>query len=198
MLQEVYGEFVLPYSTARRWYKLFKNRRHTISNEGGPSAPITALMEENSNSAAVIVREDRRITLRSLWNLENFTGFHSQPIIFCKTADSRRTGRLHAIEDCGTGRSRVSFNSNHCWWNLATSFWSWEQTAKLCVEISITNPQKAKAVSSAGKVMVISFFILMEWFISMSYLHTNSNWLSFTTEMSWKFCKVLSDVKVYV
>ena len=64
MLQEAYGEFVLPYSTGRRWYKLFKEGRQSISKEGGPGAPVTALKEENSNTAAVIVREDRRITLR--------------------------------------------------------------------------------------------------------------------------------------
>ena len=34
--------------------------------EGGPGAPISALKEENSNTAAVTVREDRRITLRTL------------------------------------------------------------------------------------------------------------------------------------
>ena len=33
-------------------------------------------------------------------------------------------------------------------------------------------PKKAKVVSSTGKVTVISFFILVEWFFSMSYLHT--------------------------
>ena len=61
MLQEAYGEFVLPYSTSRRLYKLFKDGRQSISKEGGPGAPVTALKEENSN--AVMVREDRRITL---------------------------------------------------------------------------------------------------------------------------------------
>ena len=66
MLQEAYGEFVLPYSTARRWYKLFKEGRQSISKEDGPGDPVTALKEVNSNTAAVIVREDRRITLRSL------------------------------------------------------------------------------------------------------------------------------------
>ena len=66
MLQKAYGEFVLPYSTARRWYKLFKEGRQSISNEAEPGAPVTAFKEENSNAAVVIVREDRRITLRSL------------------------------------------------------------------------------------------------------------------------------------
>ena len=65
-LQEAYGEFVLPCSTARRWYKLFKEGRQSISKEGGPCTPITALKEENINTAAVIVREDQRIILRSL------------------------------------------------------------------------------------------------------------------------------------
>ena len=55
MLQEAYGEFVLPYSTARRLYKLFKEGRQSISKEGGPGAPVTALKED---TAAVIVREE--------------------------------------------------------------------------------------------------------------------------------------------
>ena len=77
-----------------------------------------------------------------------------------KTVDSQ-TGRLHAIEDYGTGRSRVSFESNHCWWNLAISFWSWEQTAKLCVEISITNSQKKqKWFLLQGKLWSSIFFYI--------------------------------------
>ena len=63
LLEIAYREFVLPYRTARRSYKLFKERRQSISKEGGPDAPVTALKEKNSNTAAVIVREDRRITV---------------------------------------------------------------------------------------------------------------------------------------
>ena len=45
-LQEASGEFVPPYSTARRWYKLFKEGRQSISKEGGPGVPVTAFKEE--------------------------------------------------------------------------------------------------------------------------------------------------------
>ena len=87
------------------------------------------------------------------------------------TADSRTTGRSHAglleIEDYGTGRSRVSFKSNHYWWNMATQFWSWEQTAKLLWKSPSPTPKKATVVSSAGKVMVISFFYID----GMAYQH---------------------------
>ena len=48
MLKEAYGELVLPYSTARRWYKLFKEGRQSIIMEDGPGAPVTALNEEKS------------------------------------------------------------------------------------------------------------------------------------------------------
>ena len=68
-----YGEFVLPYSTARRCYKLFKEARPSISKEGGPGAKVTALKEENINTAAIIGREDRRITLRSLSEILNIS-----------------------------------------------------------------------------------------------------------------------------
>ncbi|PSN36277.1 hypothetical protein C0J52_19943 [Blattella germanica] len=40
-----------------KWFKLFKEGRQSISKEGGP--------EENINTATIIVREDRRITLRA-------------------------------------------------------------------------------------------------------------------------------------
>ena len=43
----------------------FKEGRQSISKEGGPGTPVTALVEENINTA-VVVRKDRRIILRSL------------------------------------------------------------------------------------------------------------------------------------
>ncbi|GBM72855.1 hypothetical protein AVEN_259241-1 [Araneus ventricosus] len=63
MLQEAYEESALPYSTARRW---FKEGRQLISKEGGPGVSVTALTNVNINTAAVIVREERRIALRDL------------------------------------------------------------------------------------------------------------------------------------
>lgn len=70
MIQEASGECVLSYSPARRWFKMFKEGRQSISKEGGPGAPVT---EQNINTAAVIVREDRRITLRSLSEVLNIS-----------------------------------------------------------------------------------------------------------------------------
>ncbi|GBN98575.1 hypothetical protein AVEN_236186-1, partial [Araneus ventricosus] len=61
---EAYGESVLPYSIARRWFKMFKEERELISKESGPNAPVTTLMEVNINVAAAIAREDHRTTLR--------------------------------------------------------------------------------------------------------------------------------------
>ena len=63
MLQEACGVFGLPYGTARKLFKMFKEGRHSISKEGRPGAPVTALKEENINTAVVIVRENQRITL---------------------------------------------------------------------------------------------------------------------------------------
>lgn len=57
---------VLPYSIAKTWCRLFKEVRQSTSKEGGPEVPVTALTEVNINTAAAIVREDRRITLQAL------------------------------------------------------------------------------------------------------------------------------------
>ena len=46
-----------------------------------------------------------------------------------------------------------------------------QQSSVLKSPSSLT-PKKAKVVSSAWEVIVISFFTLMECFIRMSYLHT--------------------------
>ncbi|GBM93646.1 hypothetical protein AVEN_191661-1 [Araneus ventricosus] len=66
MLHEAYEESVLPHSTARRWFKMFKEGRQSISKEGGRSVSVTALTKVNINTAAVIVREESGITLRDL------------------------------------------------------------------------------------------------------------------------------------
>lgn len=59
----------LSYSIAqlRGWYHVFKEGRQlSISKEDGSATPVIALTEENINTAAVIVREDHKITLRCL------------------------------------------------------------------------------------------------------------------------------------
>ncbi|PSN49475.1 hypothetical protein C0J52_12166 [Blattella germanica] len=57
MLQEVYEGFVIPHCTARRWFKLFKEAKQSISKEGGPGVPFIALTEETINTAAVIGKD---------------------------------------------------------------------------------------------------------------------------------------------
>jgi hypothetical protein len=42
MLQQAYGEDVLPQSTAFRWFKQFKEGRDSMRKQGGPGAPATA------------------------------------------------------------------------------------------------------------------------------------------------------------
>lgn len=63
-------------STARRWFKMFTGERQWISNNGGPGTLITALMEENINTAAVTVTE------RS-WNNVKSTIKYTQNSIAC-------------------------------------------------------------------------------------------------------------------
>ena len=188
MSQEAYGEFVLPYSTARRWYKLFKEERQSISEEGGPGAPVTALKEENSNTAAVIMREDRRITLRSLSEMLKISlSTHMlvteklntrcvcarwvPKLLIPKQQDVCMQLKIMVQEDPQFLSKVITADET---WLHHFDLESKQQSSEW-KSLSSPTPKKAKAVSSAGKVMVISFFILMEWFISMSYLHTNSN-----------------------
>jgi len=63
-LKQTYGESALPRATVFRWFKEFKEGRVSCVKQGGPGVSASAVTETNINTAAVIVREDRRITLR--------------------------------------------------------------------------------------------------------------------------------------
>ena len=111
MFQEAYRQFVLPYNTTRKWYKLSKEGRQSIPKEGGPGAPVTALKEENSNTPAVIVRENGRITLRSLSEVLKIS-LGSTHTLVTEKLNMRRVcahAGLYAIKDYGAGRSQSFF-----------------------------------------------------------------------------------------
>lgn len=55
-----------PIAQYRRWCKMFSEGRLSNSKEGGPEAPVTAHKEVKINTVGVIVRDYRRITLRTL------------------------------------------------------------------------------------------------------------------------------------
>ena len=65
-LQQAYGEDALPRATVFRWFKDFKDDRILCVMEGGSGVTPSAVAEVNMNTASVIVREDRRVTLRTL------------------------------------------------------------------------------------------------------------------------------------
>lgn len=58
MLQQACEETVLPYPSACRSYKIFKERRQSSSKDTRPGTPITALMVVNINTAALIMKGD--------------------------------------------------------------------------------------------------------------------------------------------
>ena len=62
----MYGEDALPHARVFRWFKDFKDGRVLYVKEGGPGVTATAVTEVNNNTASVIVREDRQITLHNL------------------------------------------------------------------------------------------------------------------------------------
>ena len=176
MLQEAYGEFVLPYSTARRWFKMFKDGRKSISKEGGPGAPVIALTEENINTAAVIVREDRRITLRTLSEIMNISLGATHMLVteklHMRRVCARWVPRLLIPEQKDT-RVQVCMQLKMMLQEdpeflskVITADESWlhhfdpesKQQSSVWKSPGSPTPKKAKVVSSAGKVMVISFF----------------------------------------
>ena len=65
-LQQAYGEDTLHRATVFRWFKDFKDSQVVCVKKGGSGVMAFAMTDVNINSASVIVRYDRRITLHNL------------------------------------------------------------------------------------------------------------------------------------
>lgn len=65
-LKATYKEQCLSRPTVYRWYNEFKNGRSSVKLKGGPGAPVKVRTTEIVNTAATLVADDARITLRSV------------------------------------------------------------------------------------------------------------------------------------
>jgi len=66
LLTTVYVEDVINQVTLYKWYKAFEEGRESIANKLRKRRPPTSHMEVVKNTAAPIIRQKRRITIREL------------------------------------------------------------------------------------------------------------------------------------
>lgn len=176
-LKQAYGEDALPRATVFRWFKDFKEGRLVCVKQGGPGVSASAVTEVNINTAAVIVREDRRITLRNLSEVLRisygsvFTIMHDhlhmtrvcarwvprlltpeQKVVRMET--SHEVLRLFA--DGGDAFLKSIITGDESWLHHYDP--EGKQASTVWKSPGSPTPKKAKVVPSAGKVMVITFF----------------------------------------
>lgn len=177
LLKQAYGEDVLPQSTAFRWLKQFKEGRGSITKNTSPGCPSTAVNEITINTAAVIVREDRRITLDRLANMLNISHGSAFKIIHnhlhMRRVCARWVPRLLTpeqmmvrVEVCQELQRLVAEHGEAYLNSIITGDETWlhhydpesKQASSVWKTPSSPTPKKAKVVRSARKVMMISFF----------------------------------------
>ena len=74
MLVEVYGDNAMKKTAVSKWVKRFSERRESVSDEERSGRPATSRTEENIQKFRQIVRENRRLTVRSIAEEVNIDG----------------------------------------------------------------------------------------------------------------------------
>jgi len=66
MLVQVYGDSAMKKTAVYKWVKRFSNGRESVTDEERSGRPATSRTEENITIVRQIVRENRRLTVRSV------------------------------------------------------------------------------------------------------------------------------------
>jgi len=66
MLVQVYGDSAMKKTAVYKWVKRFCERRESVTDEERSGRPATSRTEENIATIRQIVRENRRLTVRSI------------------------------------------------------------------------------------------------------------------------------------
>jgi len=66
MLVQVYGDNAMKKTAVYKWVKRFSEGREIVTDEGRSGRPATSRNEENIAKVHHIVRENRRLTIRSI------------------------------------------------------------------------------------------------------------------------------------
>ena len=66
MLVQVYGNYAMKKTAICKWVKRFSNGRESVTDEERSGRPATSRTEENITIVRQIVRENRRLTVRSV------------------------------------------------------------------------------------------------------------------------------------
>ena len=74
MLVEVYGDNAMKKTAVSKWVKRFSERRESVTDEERSGRPATSRTEENIQKFRQIVRENRRLTVRSIAEEVNIDG----------------------------------------------------------------------------------------------------------------------------
>ena len=72
-LQQAYGDDVLSRAQVFRWFKAFSEESESIENKPRNGSPSSSKTNENVDHIQNLLRSDRRLTVRMIWDILNFT-----------------------------------------------------------------------------------------------------------------------------
>jgi len=76
-LVQVYGDNAMKKTAVYKWVKRFSEGRESVTDEESSGRPVTSRTEENIANVRQILRENRRLTVRSIEkqvNIDRETG----------------------------------------------------------------------------------------------------------------------------
>src|SRR5215510_14123618 len=79
MLVQVYGDNAMKKTAVYKWVKRFSEGRESVTEEERSGRPATSRTEENIAKICQIVRENRRLTVKSIADQVNFDRERGKP-----------------------------------------------------------------------------------------------------------------------
>ncbi|KFM71884.1 hypothetical protein X975_12733, partial [Stegodyphus mimosarum] len=171
MIREAFNDEALARVSVFRWHKAFKEGRENVEDIEREGRPSTSVTETMINTTAVIIKEDRRITVRQLHALLNISvgSIHSVMAehLQLKRACARWIPKLltpeqmqHRVDVCTEWKERQEQEGDNFLKRIITADEAWlyhydptmKQQSSESKHPSSPTPKKAKTVKSVMNI----------------------------------------------
>jgi len=199
MLVQVYGVNAMKKTAVYMWVKCFSEGRGSVTDEERSERPATSRTEENNAKIRQIMRENRRLTVRSIAehvNIDRETGRK----ILTEDLDMRKVCAEMVPKELIEEQKQRRVTICQDFWRGKMTFWamlpqamkhgSTNTTMKRSGKVNngrlpISHDQKFRRSKSRVKTMLLIFFILEGLFIMILY-QLDKQSTKFTIWKYWK------------
>ena len=123
MLVQVYGDNAMKKTAVYKWVKRFSEERESVIDEERSRRPATSRTEENIAKICQIVRENRRLTVRSIAEQVNIDSETVRKILI-EHLDMRKVCAKRSQRSSPKNKSKEESQFAKTFWRGKMTFWA--------------------------------------------------------------------------